>query len=114
MPIVASLLDDGRTHTCNALRRTDTGAQVVLFGWVHRRRDHGGRIFVDLRDRDGLTQVVFGPDIDAAAHALGDELRSEFCVGVAGTVVDRGTNEPRPRPSPSRTTTGSTRTRPCA
>jgi aspartyl-tRNA synthetase len=93
MPIVASLLDDGRTHTCNALRRTDTGAQVVLFGWVHRRRDHGGRIFVDLRDRDGLTQVVFGPDIDAAAHALGDELRSEFCVGVAGTVVDRGTNE---------------------
>jgi len=90
---MSSLLHDGRTHTCNALRRTDVGAQVVLFGWVHRRRDHGGRIFVDLRDREGLTQVVFGPDIDAAAHTEGDELRSEFCIGVAGTVVDRGTNE---------------------
>lgn len=90
---MASLLETGRTHSCQALRREDVGAHVVLFGWVHRRRDHGGRIFVDLRDREGITQVAFGPDIDAAAHEAADALRSEHCIAVAGTVVDRGTNE---------------------
>ncbi len=90
---MASLLETGRTHTCQALRREHVGAQVVLFGWVHRRRDHGGRIFVDLRDREGITQVSFGPDIEATAHAAADGLRSEFCIAVAGTVVDRGENE---------------------
>jgi aspartyl-tRNA synthetase len=87
------LLESGRTHTCQALRREHVGAHVVLFGWVHRRRDHGGRIFVDLRDREGITQVAFGPDIDATAHAAADGLRSEYCIAVAGTVVDRGDNE---------------------
>lgn len=65
----------------------------MLFGWVHRRRDLGGRIFVQLRDRDGITQISFGKDIDAEAYARAESLRGEFCVGVAGTVVDRGDNE---------------------
>ncbi len=86
------LLQEGRTHTCAQLRGSDDGSRVVLFGWVHRRRDHGGRIFIDLRDRDGLTQIVFGPDIDEAAHAAGESLRSEFCIGIAGKVVGRGDN----------------------
>ena len=90
---MASLLETGRTHTCQALRREHVGARVVLFGWVHRRRDHGGRIFVDLRDREGITQIAFGPDIDATAHDAAEGLRSEHCIGVAGTVVDRGENE---------------------
>ncbi|RMG97772.1 MAG: aspartate--tRNA ligase [Deltaproteobacteria bacterium] len=90
---MSSLLATGRTHDCGSLRREHVGNEVVLFGWVHRRRDHGGRIFVDLRDRAGLTQVVFGPDIDEGAHALADQLRSEFCIGIRGTVVDRGENE---------------------
>ncbi|MCA9705352.1 MAG: aspartate--tRNA ligase [Myxococcales bacterium] len=90
---MASLLETGRTHTCAALRREHVESRVVLFGWVHRRRDHGGRIFVDLRDREGITQVVFGPDIDADAHAQADGLRSEFCIAVAGRVIDRGDNE---------------------
>ncbi len=89
---MSSLLESGRTHSCGALRGDDVGARVVLFGWVHRRRDHGGRVFVDLRDREGITQVVFGPDIDASAHTLADRLRSEFCIAAAGKVIDRGAN----------------------
>ena len=90
---MSSLLVSGRTHDCGALRRDDVGTEVVLFGWVHRRRDLGGRIFVDLRDRAGLTQVVFGPDVDAAAHEAAVALRHEDCIGIRGTVVDRGKNE---------------------
>jgi aspartyl-tRNA synthetase len=89
---MTSLLVTGRTHSCGALRADHVGKDVVLLGWVHRRRDHGGRIFVDLRDREGLTQVVFGPDIDAAAHEAADRLRSEFCIGIAGKVIARGDN----------------------
>jgi len=90
---MASLLETGRSHTCDALRREHVDSRVVLFGWVHRRRDHGGRIFVDLRDREGITQVVFGPDIHAETHAQAEGLRSEFCIAVAGKVIDRGDNE---------------------
>jgi len=61
-------------------------------GWVATRRDHGGRVFIDLRDRSGITQVVFGPDVDKDAHALAGELRSEFCIAVAGRVISRGPN----------------------
>jgi aspartyl-tRNA synthetase len=64
----------------------------VLFGWVNFRRDHGGRIFIDLRDREGLTQVVFGPDIDAAAHDQAQSLRSEHCISISGKVISRGDN----------------------
>ncbi len=81
-----------RTHTCGQLRAGDVGNDVVLMGWVDSRRDHGGRVFIDLRDRDGITQVVFGPDYDAAAHTLAGELRGEFCIGVRGKVISRGSN----------------------
>ena len=81
-----------RTHSCGQLTAADIGKQVVLFGWVQNRRDHGGAVFVDLRDRDGLTQVVFEPDIDPEAHTLAGALRLEWCIGVQGTVASRGAN----------------------
>ena len=78
-----------RSHTCGALRARDEGQAVVLTGWVHRRRDHGGLIFVDLRDRYGLTQVVFHPENSAETHALAHGFRPEYVVGVRGKVVLR-------------------------
>jgi len=83
------LMTNKRTHSCNALRTSDVGKDVVLMGWVANRRDHGGRVFIDLRDREGLTQIVFGPEIARAAHDLAGELRSEYCIGIRGTVVTR-------------------------
>ena len=80
-----------RTHTCGALRADHVGAAVVLLGWVHRVRDLGGLLFIDLRDREGVTQVVFHPD-DAAMMARAKRLRSEFVVGVTGTVRRRSTD----------------------
>jgi aspartyl-tRNA synthetase len=83
------LTDLKRTHDCGALRAGDAGKRVVLFGWVASRRDHGGLVFIDLRDRAGITQVAFEPDQGEAFTQAG-ELRSEFCVGIEGTVVERG------------------------
>ena len=86
-----------RTHTCGALRAADAGAQARLAGWVHRRRDHGQLVFLDLRDRHGISQVV----VDAAdapdAHAAATRCRSEFVVTVEGVVARRlpGTENPR-------------------
>ncbi len=79
-----------RTHHCGALRAADVGTEVVLFGWVANRRDHGGLIFIDLRDREGVTQVVIDPEEAPEAHALADAVRSEWVVGVRGVVRDRG------------------------
>ncbi|HET6280359.1 MAG TPA: aspartate--tRNA ligase [Polyangia bacterium] len=84
------LRDLKRTHDCGTLRAREAGTRVVLFGWVAARRDHGGCVFIDLRDRGGLTQVVFEPQIDARAHSLAGELRGEFCIGVTGMVHERG------------------------
>jgi aspartyl-tRNA synthetase len=81
-----------RTHSCGELTAQDIGKEVILFGWVHNRRDHGGAVFIDLRDRAGLTQVVFESDAGAELLALAQELRYEFCVGVRGKVVSRGSN----------------------
>jgi aspartyl-tRNA synthetase len=81
-----------KTHSCGQLRAAHTGQRVALTGWVDVRRDHGGCVFVDLRDRDGITQVVFDPQVNERAHALAGDLRSEFCIGVAGTVLARGEN----------------------
>src|SRR5947207_11838878 len=81
-----------RTHSCGELTGRDVGKEVILFGWVHNRRDHGGAVFIDLRDRAGLTQVVFEADVDAELQALAHELRYEFCIGVRGKVVSRGEN----------------------
>ncbi len=81
-----------RTHTCGELRAEDIGKTVTLMGWVHNRRDHGGAIFIDLRDRYGLTQVVFRPDVNPDSHRVAHDLRSEYCVAIQGEVVGRGTN----------------------
>jgi aspartyl-tRNA synthetase len=78
-----------RTHTCWELNAEDVGKEVVLMGWVQRRRDHGGVIFVDLRDREGITQVVFNPAVDEAVHDKAHVIRSEFVLGVRGRVDQR-------------------------
>ena len=78
-----------RTHYCGDLRLTDAGITAQLNGWVKRRRDHGGVIFIDLRDRTGITQVVFDPQSDEKAHALADSIRGEFVLNVKGTVRER-------------------------
>ena len=78
-----------RTHHCGELGAEDIGKEVVLMGWVQRRRDHGGVIFVDLRDREGLTQVVFNPDVNSAVHAKAHAIRSEYVLGVRGKVDPR-------------------------
>ena len=85
-----------RTHTCGALRPEDVGADVVLLGWVHRVRDLGGLLFVDVRDRAGVTQVVFDKD-DEALMGKGKRLRSEFVVGVAGRVRRRSAETVNPK-----------------
>jgi aspartyl-tRNA synthetase len=82
-----------RTHSCGALTSKNLGEEVVLFGWVANRRDHGGAVFIDLRDREGLTQVVFEEDVDPALQGLAHELRLEYCIGIRGKVVDRGANK---------------------
>ncbi|MFN7132115.1 MAG: aspartate--tRNA ligase, partial [Myxococcales bacterium] len=81
-----------RTHTCGDLTGADEGKTVVLFGWVHNRRDHGGAVFIDLRDREGLTQVVFEPRFGEEAHRLAGELRLEYVIGIRGVVQSRGKN----------------------
>jgi aspartyl-tRNA synthetase len=79
-----------RTHYCGSLRVADEGKTVVLMGWVHRRRDHGGVIFVDLRDRDGITQVVFHEDVGPAVHSRAEQVRPEYVIAVEGKVKLRG------------------------
>jgi aspartyl-tRNA synthetase len=81
-----------RTHTCGQLTKDDIGKEVVLFGWVNNRRDHGGAVFVDLRDRAGVTQVVFEEDVRPEVHELAEKVRLEYCVGIRGKVVSRGAN----------------------
>jgi aspartyl-tRNA synthetase len=78
-----------RTHSCGVLRAPDAGQAVTLMGWAYRRRDHGGLIFVDLRDREGLTQLVFNPALDVAAHEAAGHIRAEFVLAVSGTVQRR-------------------------
>ena len=78
-----------KTHTCGELRTTHAGQEIVLAGWVHRRRDHGGVTFFDLRDRFGLTQVVANPDIAPEAHAICSPVRSEWVIQIKGIVRNR-------------------------
>ena len=83
-----------RTHTCGALRASDVGKEVRLSGWCHRIRDHGGVLFIDLRDHYGVTQVVADPD--SPAFKTAETLRSEWVVRVDGRVRERpaGTDNP--------------------
>ena len=82
---------------CGSLRATDVGREVELYGWVARRRDHGGLIFIDLRDRWGAVQVVFNPSRAPEAHTTASELRSEYVVRVKGTIGSRPAGSENPR-----------------
>ncbi len=86
-----------RTHTCGELTAAHVGQTVVLNGWVHTRRDHGNVIFYDIRDRRGLTQVVFNQEINAKAHEQAHQLRSEYVVAVEGTVAKRPAGSENPK-----------------
>src|SRR4051794_38472635 len=95
------MLDDlgdlERTHSCGILRSEDVGKNVVLMGWVARRRDFGPLTFVDLRDRDGITQVVFNEETAPEAHAKAKELRGEYVIAVTGEVVLREESQRNPK-----------------
>ena len=85
-----------RTHTCGQLRATDAGKRVVLMGWVHRRRDLGGVFFIHLRDRDGVSQIVFRADGDPLVHAKADMLGSEYVIAVEGLAEKRSAETVNP------------------
>jgi aspartyl-tRNA synthetase len=79
-----------RTHTCGALRSANAGETVTLMGWVNRRRDHGQLIFLDVRDRTGITQVVVDKEAAPEAHAKAEAARPEYVIAVTGKVRTRG------------------------
>ena len=81
-----------KTHHCNELDEKDIGKEVVLMGWVQKRRDHGGVIFIDLRDREGISQVVFNPEENKETHNKAHGIRSEFVLSVKGLVALRPDN----------------------
>lgn len=89
--------DFRRSHHCGELTKSDIGKQVRVAGWVHRRRDHGGLIFIDLRDRFGLTQVVFNPELNPEAHQTAEALRSECVISVSGEVIPRAEGMANPK-----------------
>ncbi len=89
IPVLDFLGDLKRTHMCGELRTGDTGQQATLMGWVHRRRDLGSLIFIHLRDRSGITQIVFNKEKNPAAHAKAELLRNEFVIAVTGVVTGR-------------------------
>jgi aspartyl-tRNA synthetase len=78
-----------KTHHCGKLSKSDIGSSIILNGWVQRRRDLGGVLFIDLRDRSGLVQIVFNPDFSGAAMEFADKARNEFVLAIRGTVVER-------------------------
>src|SRR3954470_193303 len=78
-----------RTHNCGELRASDTGKKALLMGWVHRRRDLGGVIFIHLRDREGVTQLVSHEDVDPGVHMKAELLASESVIAAEGTLALR-------------------------
>ena len=86
-----------RTHTCGELRKAQVGETVTVCGWVDSRRDHGGLVFVDLRDRYGKVQVVFDPAEGAAQHAAAGDVRNEDVLQVTGRVVARAAKDVNPK-----------------
>jgi aspartyl-tRNA synthetase len=87
-----------RSHTCGQLRKSDVGQEIKLAGWVHSYRDHGNLVFIDLRDRDGITQLVFDPDLcGAAIHEEARKLRTEWVISVSGAVNARGAGMENPK-----------------
>ncbi len=78
-----------RTNSCGELRKNDIKKEVTLMGWVQSRRDHGGLIFIDLRDRSGITQIVFDPEDSAEAHQKAHYIKNEYVIAIEGIVVPR-------------------------
>ena len=97
-----------RTHLCGELRAAHAGQQVVLMGWVNRRRDHGNLIFLDLRDRSGIAQIVLDKELTPDGHAKGEQVRPEYVVAAVGKVRLRD----RPTPSTPRCPPAKSRLRP--
>jgi aspartyl-tRNA synthetase len=91
------MFDYRRTHECGTLRKTDVKKSVTLSGWVHRRRDHGGLIFIDLRDRYGVTQIVFNPETKPELFAAAEKLRSEWVISIKGAVIARADGMANPK-----------------
>ena len=92
-----ALGDLSRTHYCGALREEHVGKTVTLMGWAATRRDLGGVVFVDLRDREGICQVVARPEVSKDAHAAADRVRSEYVVAVVGEVARRSAETVNPK-----------------
>jgi aspartyl-tRNA synthetase len=92
-----TLADWTRTHDCGSLRAVDVGREALLMGWVNSRRDLGNLIFIDLRDREGITQVVFDPNVDEESHAKARVLRNEWVLAVKGKVSPRLEGQENPR-----------------
>ena len=86
-----------RTHLCGELRAAQAGEQVVLMGWVNRRRDHGNLIFLDVRDRSGIAQVVLDHDLIPEGHAKGEQVRPEYVVAAVGKVRLRADDAINPK-----------------
>lgn len=86
-----------RTHTCRELGPENLDQEIILMGWVLRRRDHGGVIFIDLRDRWGITQIVFNPELNPDTHAKAHQIRSEWVLAVRGTVSRRPADMENPK-----------------
>jgi len=86
-----------RTHNCGQLRLDDAGKRVTLAGWVHSYRDHGNLVFFDLRDREGLTQLVFNPESQPQAHKLARTVRHEWVIAAQGVVQHRGESLENPK-----------------
>ena len=86
-----------RTHTCGRLRLEDAGKKVTLAGWVHSYRDHGNLVFIDLRDKEGLTQLVFNPESQPEVHKLARTARCEWVIAAQGFVQHRGEGLENPK-----------------
>ena len=86
-----------RTHKCGELRSTNSGETITIMGWVNRRRDHGNLIFLDVRDRTGITQVVLDKEVSPLAHSKAEAARPEYVVAVTGRVRERGEGLKNPK-----------------
>src|SRR5438067_12507621 len=95
--MIENLNNRERTHSCGALRKDNVGERVTLMGWCAKRRDFGPLTFIDLRDRDGITQVVLNQEKGADAHAKAKEVRGEYVLAVTGDVVMRDDSSRNPK-----------------